>query len=60
LLREIAFFDGNVGERDRWLDLRDQAVCALVWPLGCFTTDAPISGKVHHLRRRWPPAGLSP
>ena len=46
LLREIAFFDSNVGERDRWLDILDQAHRALLGPLGHFATEVPISGKV--------------
>ncbi|KAB7648365.1 glycosyltransferase family 4 protein [Polymorphobacter fuscus] len=46
LLREIAFFDSNVGERDRFLEILDQMHRALVGPLGHFATSVPISGQV--------------
>ena len=46
LMREIAFFDDNVGERNRWLEILDQAHRAVLGPLGHFATEVPISGKV--------------
>lgn len=46
LMREIAFFDGNVGERDRWLEIFDQAHQAVLGPLGHFATEVSISDRV--------------
>lgn len=46
LLREIAFFDSSGGERNRLLEILDQAHRAVLGPLGHFATEVPISGKV--------------
>ncbi|MGB3739309.1 MAG: glycosyltransferase family 1 protein, partial [Pontixanthobacter sp.] len=46
LLREIAFFDSNVGEPNRWLEFIEQANRALLGPLGHVALDVPITGKI--------------
>lgn len=46
LLREIAFFDSNVGDRNRLLELVEDARRALMGPLRQFAAPVPMSGKV--------------
>lgn len=46
LMREIAFFDSNVGERNRALEIMEQAHRALLGPLGHVAAEVPITGKV--------------
>lgn len=46
LLREITFYDSNVGDRNRMLEIVDQAHRAVLGPLGHFATDVPITGSV--------------
>lgn len=46
LMREIAFFDSNVGDRNRLLEILDQAHRALLGPLGHFAEAVPITGQV--------------
>jgi glycosyltransferase involved in cell wall biosynthesis len=51
LLREITFFDQNVGDRNRLLELADSVHRALLGPLGQFAEAVPMSGKV--VRRQY-------
>lgn len=46
LLREIAFFDSNVGDRNRMLELIEDAQRALLGPLRQIAATVPMSGKV--------------
>ncbi|WP_211095230.1 glycosyltransferase family 4 protein [Sphingomonas olei] len=46
LMREIAFFDSNVGERNRSLEIIEQFHRALLGPLGHVAAEVPITGKV--------------
>ncbi len=46
LLREIAFFDSNAGQPNRWLEIAEQANRALLGPLGHAAVDVPITGQV--------------
>lgn len=46
LMREIAFFDSNAGDRLRVLELLDNARRALLGPFGHFADDVPVTGQV--------------
>ena len=46
LLREIAFFDSNAGDRNRFLEIAEQAHRALLGPLGHLAHEVPITGNV--------------
>ncbi len=46
LLQEIAFFDSNVGERNRVLELIEQAHRAVLGPFGHVAAQVPLSGTV--------------
>ena len=46
LVREIAFFDSNVGDRNRLLEIVEQAHRALLGPLGHFAVEVPVTGRV--------------
>jgi glycosyltransferase involved in cell wall biosynthesis len=46
LLREITFFDSNVGDRNRLLDLIDDVQRALLGPLRQIAVPVPLTGKV--------------
>lgn len=46
LVREIAFFDSNVGDRNRLLEILEQAHRALLGPLGHFAVEVPVTGRV--------------
>ncbi len=46
LLREITFYDSNVGDRSRLLEIVDQAHRAVLGPLGHVASEVPITGAV--------------
>ncbi len=46
LMREIAFFDSNMGERNRLLEIMEQAHRAVLGPLGHIAAEIPVTGKV--------------
>jgi glycosyltransferase involved in cell wall biosynthesis len=46
LLREIAFFDSNAGDRSRAVELMDGFQKALMGPLGQYAVQVPITGQV--------------
>ena len=46
LMREIAFFDSNAGERSKLLEALDTAHRALLGPFGHFADPVPVSGRV--------------
>ena len=46
LMREIAFFDSNVGDRNRLVRTLDQALWAVLGRLGHGAKDVPITGRV--------------
>lgn len=46
LLREITFFDSNVGDRNRLLEIAEQMNRALLGPLGHAAKDVPVTGRV--------------
>jgi glycosyltransferase involved in cell wall biosynthesis len=46
LMREIAFFDSNAGDRNRALEIIEQAHRALLGPFGHVAAKVPISGTV--------------
>ena len=46
LMREIAFFDSNASERNRLLEIAEQAHRALLGPLGHVAAEVPITGNV--------------
>lgn len=46
LLREIAFFDSNVGDRNRMLELIEDARRAVMGPLRQIAVPVPMSGQV--------------
>lgn len=46
LLQEIAFFDSNVGDRNRALELIERAHRALLGPFGHLAAQVPLSGTV--------------
>lgn len=56
LMREIAFFDSNVGERNRMLEIMEQAHRAVLGPLGHVAAEVPVTGKViaRHYSARMP------
>lgn len=46
LLREIAFFDANVGNPPRWLVILRRTIDALTSPFGRKAVEVPITGRV--------------
>ncbi len=46
LLREIAFFDSNAGDRPRVLEIAGQVYHAILGPFGHVAKEVPISGQV--------------
>lgn len=46
LLREIAFFDSNVGDRHKFLQISEQLYHAILGPFWYYGSEVPISGQV--------------
>jgi len=46
LLREIAFFDSSSDERNKWLEILEQAQQAVHGPLSFAAREVPVSGRV--------------
>jgi glycosyltransferase involved in cell wall biosynthesis len=46
LLQEITFFDSNVGERNRVIEIAEQVHRAILGPLGHYARKVPITGNV--------------
>lgn len=46
LLREIYFFDSSVDDRDRWLEILDQAYRAIEGPFTFRAKQIPVTGRV--------------